>query len=147
MGTLDSPADVPYRTPRRTLPLLEDLKVAAPCDVSWNAMRGNGRVRDCPSCEKQVFNIAGMTRSEAELLLVQRAEGVCARFFRRTDGTIMTADCPVGVRLRHRMQVTMALVTAALAGALVFLGLMKQTSRTCVGSATMGFVGSSVRHD
>jgi hypothetical protein len=92
---------------------LDEIQVASPCSVSWDAMRGDERVRHCDQCRLNVFNIAGMPRADA-LELVRKAEGrTCVRIFRRKDGTVLTADCPVGVR-KLRRKVAMGL-TGALA--------------------------------
>jgi cytochrome c-type biogenesis protein CcmE len=100
----------------RTLPLLDRLQVASPCHVSWGAMQGDARVRFCGVCGKNVFNLSAMSRAEAEALL-RREAGICARMYRRTDGTVLTADCPVGVRKRRvRGVVALAAAGAALGG-------------------------------
>jgi len=50
-----------------------------------------------------VFNLSAMTRGEAERLVQNKGEGrLCVRFFRRADGTLLTEDCPVGLRQRLR---------------------------------------------
>lgn len=84
---------------RKPLAILEDIRVASPCTMSWDDMTGGDRVRFCAACQKNVFNIADMTRKEAMDLFRSTEGRVCARFYRRKDGTILTADCPVGVRM------------------------------------------------
>jgi len=137
-------ASTAYREPgaRRTLPTLDNLTVASPCTVSWDRMLGNGRVRECADCSKQVFNISHMSRADAEVLLRERTEGVCVRFYRRFDGTILTADCPVGLRAKLG---TSRLLSAALGAGLAFLALLglqrlagTSLLGTKVSSATMG---------
>ncbi len=77
---------------------LEHVKVAEPCPANWDNMCGNEQVRFCGQCNLSVYNLSGMTRHEAEAF-VTRAEGrVCVRFFRRADGTLLTENCPVGLR-------------------------------------------------
>jgi hypothetical protein len=39
-----------------------------------------------------------MTREEAELLILRTEERLCARFYQRKDGTVLTANCPVGLQ-------------------------------------------------
>jgi hypothetical protein len=77
---------------------LRQLKVAKPCPADWNAMTGNDRMRFCGQCQLNVYNLSGMTRTEAERLVTQAEGRVCARFYRRADGTVLTQDCPVGLR-------------------------------------------------
>jgi hypothetical protein len=77
---------------------LEDVRVANPCKASWDAMYGDDRVRFCASCKLNVYNLSGMTRPEVTQLF-QLVEGrLCVRFYRRTDGTLLTQDCPVGMK-------------------------------------------------
>jgi hypothetical protein len=89
--------------------ILGSVRIAAPCKASWERMEGDDRVRHCEACKKNVYNLSGMTRSEAEAL-VKGSEGrLCVRFYRRPDGTMLTQNCPVGVMaIRKRMATTLA---------------------------------------
>jgi hypothetical protein len=93
---------------------LDRLRVASPCPASWDEMAGDARVRHCTLCDLNVYNFAEMTREEVQALL-QRSEGrVCARLFRRADGTVLTRDCPTGLRaLRMRASRAAAAILAA----------------------------------
>jgi hypothetical protein len=82
--------------------LFDNLKVASPCRASWEEMDGDDRVRHCKMCDRNVYNLSAMTRVEGEALLMSHTGRLCARFYRRADGTILTSDCPVGVRARRR---------------------------------------------
>jgi hypothetical protein len=99
---------------RRPLPLLDRLFVATPCGVPWESMQGDARVRFCGKCEKPVYNVSAMTRDEAERFL-KTAESPCVRFYQRSDGTILTADCPVGVDRKVRRRWLGAMLTAVVA--------------------------------
>ncbi len=81
---------------------LRHLDVASPCTVSWDTMRGDGRTRFCGKCRLNVYNLAGMSRREAEQLVGQREGRVCVRFYRRPDGTVVTKDCGAAARLLAR---------------------------------------------
>ncbi len=73
---------------------LDGLTVATPCRAAWDEMSGDDTVRFCARCEKHVYNLSALSRLEAERL-VRQAEGeLCARFYRRPDGTVVTRDCP-----------------------------------------------------
>src|SRR3954453_5494261 len=93
---------------------LATLRIAAPCPASWDAMAGDERVRHCTLCTLNVYNFAKMTRAEVRELLVRTEGRVCARLYRRADGTVLTRDCPTGLRaVRQRAsRVAAALVTA-----------------------------------
>lgn len=87
-------------------PLLPNLRLGFACKERWDDMVGDDRVRDCGSCNRQVFNLSEMTRGEAEALLATRGLKPCVRFYRRPDGTVMTRDCPTGeLRERRRLAV------------------------------------------
>lgn len=84
--------------------ILNDIKIASPCPASWEQMEGGDQVRFCSLCKLNVYNLSGMSRSEAEQV-VRNAQGrLCVRFYQRADGTMLTRDCPVGLRaIRRRM--------------------------------------------
>ncbi len=101
------------------LPLLESIRIASPCSADWSAMVGDDRVRHCGECQQNVFNLSVLTREEAEQLVREHTGRQCVRFFRRADGTILTADCPVGLaRIRQRVA---RLAVISLAAAASFL--------------------------
>ncbi len=105
-------AEPALREPRASisLPLLDQIRIASPCDVPWDAMKGDDRRRYCDRCELHVHNISAMTRAEAEAFLQSALSAggrVCGTFYRRADGTILTQDCPVGLAaLRRRARNT-----------------------------------------
>jgi hypothetical protein len=79
---------------------LENLMIAAPCDVDWEDMVGDDRVRRCSDCKLNVYNVQSLTRKEVtELLNSDRAQSgrLCLQLYRRADGTLLTADCPRGL--------------------------------------------------
>lgn len=100
---------------RVTLPLLDRVKVASPCRERWEDMTGDERVRNCGRCEKDVYDLSAMTASEAEKVLATRGANLCVRFYRRADGTVMTSDCPEGVRRRHQRYLVAAGVALTVA--------------------------------
>lgn len=108
---------------RRGLPLLDRVRVASPCEASWDDMVGDERVRFCGQCGKDVYDLSAMMREEAEQLLREKAGGeMCVRLYRRADGTVMTADCPVGERRGRRRKSAVAMaVGGGLAAAAALL--------------------------
>ena len=78
--------------------MLDDIEITSPCTESWGKMNGDERARHCLKCDLNVYNISEMTRDEAAEL-IRRTEGrLCARIWRRPDGTVMTRDCPLPAR-------------------------------------------------
>ncbi len=101
---------------RRSLPLLQKMYVASPCNVPWDSMRGDDRVRHCGSCDKNVYDLSSLSTEDAEKLLA--GGDVCAQFYRRDDGTILTADCPVGVAKKRKTRRKVAVLAATIASTL-----------------------------
>ena len=80
--------------------MLEKIKIASPCKASWEQMAGDERIRHCAECDLDVYNFSAMTRRDVERLVREREGRLCARFYLRPDGTMLTQDCPVGFRAR-----------------------------------------------
>ena len=81
---------------------LDQVAITTPCTVPWETMPGDERVRHCGQCRQDVFNIAGLTRFEAQRLVADRQGRLCARILRRPDGTVVTADCWSRLRAARR---------------------------------------------
>jgi hypothetical protein len=112
-------ADVEQRLAKRkkSLPLLGAIRIASPCNADWNSMIGDEQTRFCGSCAKNVYNLSAMTSQQAEALIREKEGNLCARYFQRADGTVMTADCPVGVRKKRvRAAAFVAAVGAGIGG-------------------------------
>src|SRR5947209_11298008 len=77
---------------------LDGVRVAAPCPADWEKMVGDERMRYCGQCNLHVYNLSGMTKREAEALITNTEGRLCVRFYRRGDGTVLTRNCPVGLR-------------------------------------------------
>ena len=81
---------------------LDNIRIAAPCSADWDGMFGNERVRLCEQCHLNVYNLSEMSRVEADRLINQAEGRLCVRFYRRRDGSIITQNCPVGLRAIKR---------------------------------------------
>src|SRR5215469_12583661 len=97
---------------------LDNVKVAAPCPADWDGMIGNERVRYCGQCNLNVYNISAMSRKDAENLIAKTEGRLCIRYYQRKDGTILTDNCPVGLRTIRRQ--VKRRVTAVLSAVLSF---------------------------
>jgi hypothetical protein len=112
---------------------LTDLRIASPCPTEWSKMAGDNRVRHCSECNLNVYNLSAMTEREVQRLLTANSgQRLCARFYRRADGTVLTQDCPWSIRAMARKvsRLATALLTAALS---VNLALAKNKAKpvTC----------------
>ena len=109
---------------------LKNLRVASPCNVDWDQMLGDDRVRFCGQCNLNVYNLSDMTRSEAELLIGNKEGRLCVRYYKRKDGSIITRDCPVGLRaIRRRMSYIARAVSSAALSFFAGLGAYGIVSR------------------
>jgi hypothetical protein len=95
---------------------LDNVRVAAPCTADWEQMIGNERARFCGQCNLNVYNLSSMTRSEAESFIAKNEGRLCVRYYRRADGSVITENCPVGLRaIRRKMSyLARAMISAVL---------------------------------
>lgn len=133
---------------RRTNPL-DSVRVAAPCPADWERMIGNEQVRFCAQCDLNVYNLSGMTKAQAERLIAQSEGRLCVRYYRRADGTILTRNCPVGLRaLKKRLtriaNAVASLVLSFFAGIFAFAGLQKTSSVPGTASVVVYTMGQPV---
>lgn len=110
---------------------LNNLSVASPCSADWEEMYGDERKRFCGDCKLNVYNLSGMTTDEAEALVMNAEGSLCVRFYKRADGSVITADCPVGwakVKQRTKVWATAAasLLIALFTGVLFVSAFSKQ---------------------
>jgi hypothetical protein len=103
------------------------IEVAAPCDQKWEDMRGDDRVRHCDACALNVYDLRGLKAEQIQALFVE-SEGrrVCGRVFRRRDGTVITADCPVGLAekaWRHARNGTLTMAAGLFTAVAFVIGL------------------------
>jgi len=49
-----------------------------------------------------VYNLSAMSKFEAESLIARTEGRLCVRFYRRKDGSVLTDNCPVGLRALKR---------------------------------------------
>jgi len=83
------------------------------------------RVRFCSGCNRNVYNLSAMTQREAAALVYKTEGRLCVRFYRRADGTLLTQDCPVGLRaLKRRVAWVAQLLFGMLLSSLAGLGFI-----------------------
>jgi hypothetical protein len=105
----------------RTADPLRHIRIASPCTASWEEMEGDDLVRFCQHCHLNVYNLSGISRREATALVREREGRLCVRFYRRRDGTLLTDNCPVGLRAARRWLVAQL---GGIAGAFGLLSLL-----------------------
>jgi hypothetical protein len=78
--------------------MIDNIRIASPCTANWKQMRGDDRVRHCDACNLNVYNLAAFTEAEIRALVANRKGRLCGRIYQRRDGTVLTQNCPVGLR-------------------------------------------------
>jgi|SRR6267378_1218686 len=102
---------------------LANVSVAASCSADWDSMIGGDRVRFCGQCQLNVYNLSTMSKFEAESLIARTEGRLCVRFYRRKDGSILTDNCPVGLRaLKRRASRIKKAVASSVLGFLAGIG-------------------------
>jgi Carboxypeptidase regulatory-like domain len=91
----------------------QEIRIASPCSADWDRMVGNEHVRYCCECKLDVYNFSEMSDGEVERIVAQREGRLCARFYQRSDGTMLTRNCPVGIRAAVRRVSSFASATLA----------------------------------
>ncbi|HWX56590.1 MAG TPA: carboxypeptidase-like regulatory domain-containing protein [Verrucomicrobiae bacterium] len=111
---------------------IQNIRVASPCPADWNTMAGDDRVRHCSECSLSVHNLSAMTEQEVQRLIANSQGRICGRFYRRADGTILTQDCPRGLRAvaRRVSRTAAALLTAVMSVSFAVAGTKPKAQQT-----------------
>jgi hypothetical protein len=108
---------------------LESLRIATPCAADWDDMKGDDFVRFCGRCEQHVYDLSALSRVEAEQLVAEKEGQMCARFYQRADGTVLTNDCSVAVRRERLRQRIWSRIAGAATSAALLVGLWSGRAR------------------
>lgn len=122
---------------------LNNIKIASPCPADWNEMYGDNRKRFCGECKLNVYNLSGMTPDEAQTLVTNAEGRLCVRYYQRADGTVITADCPVGwakIKARTKIYATaVASMLVALFSGLLFVSMFSKNKSSTIGQLLIPF--------
>lgn len=122
------------------LDAVDRVEIETPCEIPWASMRGDDRIRYCGHCRQNVYNVEALPRREAMALITAREGRVCLRIYRRTDGTVVTADCWSRLRAARRKGVWAFVAMLFIVGwaelAAIVVGIAGL--RRWVGHSTMG---------
>ena len=118
---------------------LDRISVAKPCSASWGEMTGDERSRLCAGCERHVYNISALTQKETrDLIASHEGKRLCIRLFKRTDGTVITSDCPRGLAAYRRRVATFATAAFASILGLFSISYSQTTFPSDIGSGQRG---------
>lgn len=118
---------------------LNNIRIASPCSANWDEMVGSERRRYCSECKLNVYNLSGMTRRDAENLILSSEGRLCVRFYRRTDGTVLTKDCPVGWQaIKRRVSQVAAAFASLIFAVLSGIGSTAYFNQSSKNSPVMG---------
>lgn len=93
---------------------LETINLAFSCPMDWDKMTGDNQTRYCPECKLSVYNISSLSSIEATKLINSNENELCIKLYRRADGTVLTKDCSVGIKVIKK-KITTNIVVASLA--------------------------------
>ena len=122
--------------PRINLDLIE---MPIPCTVPWESMQGDDKVRHCNQCNQKVYHLSNMSKEEAEELIRSKEGKMCARVYRRPDGSVVTRSC-VAIRWSKPIFNTVMFTCIAALSLLGFSKLM----RSAPANETFSFVCQGV---
>jgi hypothetical protein len=119
------------------------LRIASPCSVDWETMSGDERMRHCQLCRLNVYNISEMTEPEVRALFTESEGRVCARLYKRADGTVITKDCPVGFRAYQKRAARAAGAALAAILGLFSVSFGQQESEKSIDASKANIVRTS----
>jgi hypothetical protein len=133
--------------------VLSKLRLLRHALLHGKKMLGDDRVRLCQVCSKNVYNLSAMTKDEAQTLVMDHQGKLCGLLYLRKDGSVMTADCPLGFGAIRRRLIKKVLKVAGVACGLIGLEqllvaawdepLEPKTSEDTF--QTMGLVSSNIK--
>lgn len=71
----------------------ESLQILEPCSADWERMDGDGTVRFCRLCKKNVHDLSAMTEAEAVAFL-SGGDQPCIRYLHDARGDVLFTDRP-----------------------------------------------------
>ena len=132
----------------KTTDLLLKLRVASPCTARWEDMKGDEQVRFCSHCKKNVYNLSALSASDADALVKSKEGKLCARLYQRTDGTVLTEDCPVGLAKAWKRAQAMVLAGVGLVVfAIINMAALNREEEPSLSMAQLKFRAEEVQND
>jgi len=108
-------------------------------------MSGDDRVRHCGQCQLNVYNLSAMSTKDGAELLRSAGEGrMCVQFYRRLDGTVITDDCPTGLKkVRDQLRAAWIAIFLLIAG--IFVGPVAAQQLLGAPLVTGGAISNTAR--
>ncbi len=125
--------------------ILDHIEIASPCSVSWDNMNGDAVTRHCGQCQLSVYNISEMSKSQAEKLIQEHEGRLCIRLYRRFDGTVITKDCPIGLRKIKQSLDLVVRTAAALLSLLLSFAAVKAQDQNATNNNKSPFLNNLQR--
>lgn len=127
--------------------VIKEAIVAVPCPAKWSEMVGDDKVRLCAQCNLNVHNTRMMTDEEVLQLVLDAASGkrVCGKLYRRSDGTLLTQNCPVGLARFHQRAKQAASWIAGVLAVLISSAVQAAPGKQCDQKAKKPVFHGTVR--
>jgi ankyrin repeat protein len=81
------------------------IRIASPCDVDWDSMVGNERVRFCDHCQLTVHNVDVITKKQLRRLIARSGDRLCVNYQRPTP---QVSPTPILYKIGRRTSVIAA---------------------------------------
>lgn len=98
-------------------------------------------MRWCSQCNLNVYNVSALTKHEiSQLIREKEGSRLCARLYRRPDGTMMTSSCGQGGKpvVRHASRLVAAALAALMGTGVVSSQTSEPTSLVQISEAQSG---------
>lgn len=102
-------------------PLRMRLRLVRGCDMRWENMVGDARVRHCGACDREVYDLTAMSADEVEAFVEARQHDLpCVQLHARPDGRYQDGPCAPAQR-RNLKRAALAAAGLGLSGLLSVL--------------------------
>jgi hypothetical protein len=97
--------------------------IKTPCSVAWEEWKEGETVRFCDQCKLNVHNLSTKSDKEVKELLKNKTGRLCVFMYKRQDGSVVTDNCPVSLRmLRTKIRAWVACLLLLLTWVFPLLG-------------------------
>jgi len=113
---------------------IQQLRIASPCSVDWDAMIGNNRVRFCEHCRLSVHHVDSLTRKQLRRLIARSNGRVCVNYTRSQTQPTLPILHKIG---RRTSALAAGAFSASLSLSAATAGAQPSSSRTSFAHAVV----------
>src|SRR5262249_7467515 len=118
--------------------LMRRLPLANNCEVPWDEMKGNDKVRHCASCASNVYDLSAMREVEARaLVMLFASDRLCITYRTNGNDEIVSAEAARRASLLRRLSTAQAQIGASV------VALALASSSGCAPAAAINMGAAS----